>query len=133
VDDRRAEIGISVLLAASDGDISDAEIGELSTRLGALLGENASALALGAAVDDEIGRMEQLGVERYIADLALRMAGRDPVPALRAALAIAMADGLAPEEEQMFRDVAEALALPRDRADALLTDALAAPRSRARP
>ena len=42
--------------------------------------------------------------------------------ALHAALRAAHADGLAPEEEQMFRDLAEALEVPRDRADAMLSD-----------
>lgn len=120
--EKRPEIGLCVLLAASDGDVSDAEVRELSTRLGALLGETIPALAVGVAVDQEIGRMHELGAERYVEDLAQRMEGRDPLPALRAALAVAVADGLAPEEEQMFFDVAKALGVPRDTADALLAE-----------
>jgi tellurite resistance protein len=129
VQDRRPEIGLCVLLAASDGDVSEAEIRELSTRLGALLGEDVSALAIGVAVDEEIGRMQTLGVERYVEELAKRMSGRDPLPALKAALAIAIADGLAPEEESMFREVSTALGVPPDRAATLLSHALAPPPS----
>lgn len=130
--DKRPEIGLCVLLAASDGDVSEAEIRELSTRLGTLLGNEVNALAVGVAVDEEIGRMHALGVERYIEELVRRMSGRDAVPALRAALAIAIADGLAPEEESMFHEVASAFGLARDRADDLLKEIVRAAADRAR-
>ena len=42
--------------------------------------------------------------------------------ALRAALVVAHADGLAPEEERMFRDAATALGLTAAEADELLAE-----------
>ena len=40
---KRAEIGLCLMLAAADGEVSDAEVGALSTRLGKLLGDNVTA------------------------------------------------------------------------------------------
>lgn len=122
-DTKRAEIGLCLLLAAADGDVSEQEIGALSTRLGTLLGDEYPALAAGIIADGEIDRMGELGPDRYVASLA----GRIPEPrrkrALRAALHVALADGLAPEEERMFRDAAAALGLTPEEADALLAEA----------
>ena len=44
-------------------------------------------------------------------------------PALRGALAVACADGLAPEEERMFLDVALELGIDGAAADAMLAEA----------
>jgi tellurite resistance protein len=123
VQDKRAEIGLCVLLAAADGDVSQSEIDELSRRLGSLLGDAYPPLAIGVAVDEEIGRMHELGAEGYIESLASRLDGKDVIPTLRAALAIAGADGLAAEEVQMFHDVADVFGLKRADADALLAKA----------
>jgi tellurite resistance protein len=118
----RAEIGLCLLLAAADGDVSEQEIGALSTRLGALLGDDYSALAAGVIADGEIDRMGALGPDRYVASLAARIPEPRRKRALRAALVVAHADGLAPEEERMFRDAATALGLTVAEADSLLQD-----------
>ena len=119
---RRAEIGLSVLLAAADGDVSHREIGALSSRLGALLGDAFPAIALAAIVEAEIAMMSELGPERYVATLVERLPESRRVPALREALVVAVADGLAPEEERMFRDVAVELGLDPVAASAMLAD-----------
>jgi tellurite resistance protein len=117
---RHAEIGLCVLLAAADGDISDREIGALSSRLGSLLGDEYPAIALGAIVESEISRMSEIGPDRYIRTLVDRLPQARRIHALRAALVIAFADGLAPEEERMFRDVATELGIDGPTADAML-------------
>jgi tellurite resistance protein len=119
---RRAEIGLCVLLAAADGDVSEREIGALSSRLGTLVGDHFPAIALGAIVEDEIGKMSELGPERYVRSLADRLPQARRVPALRGALVVAAADGLAPEEERMFRDVAIELGIETDTADRMLEE-----------
>jgi tellurite resistance protein len=121
---RRAEIGLCVLLAASDGDISEREIGALATRLGSVLGEMFPAMALAMLVEEEIASISELGPDGYVASLAARLpeeAGRRE-GALAGALAVAAADGLAPEEEQMFRDVARALGIDVPAAERILAD-----------
>ncbi len=103
---RHAEIGLCVLLAAADGDISESEIGALSSRLGRLLGDGYPAIALGVIVEAEISKMGELGPDRYVRTLVDRLPQARRLAALRGALVVAFADGLAPEEERMFRDVA---------------------------
>ena len=108
---RHAEIGLCVLLAAADGEVSESEIGALSSRLGRLLGDEFPAIALGAIVEAEISKMGELGPERYVRTLVDRLPHARRLAALRGALVVAFADGLAPEEEQMFRDVAAELGI----------------------
>jgi tellurite resistance protein len=119
---RRAEIGLCVLLAAADGDVSEQEIGALSSRLGALLGDDIPAIALGMIVQDEITKMADLGPERYIDSVVERLPESRRGRALRGALAVACADGLAPEEESMFRDVATELGIQSEAADRMLDE-----------
>jgi tellurite resistance protein len=117
---KRAEIGLCLLLAAADGDVSEREIAALSSRLGSLLGEDYPALAAGILADGEIGRMAELGPERYVEGLAARIPESRRRRALQAALVVAHADGLAPEEERMFRDAARALGMSLTEADEML-------------
>jgi tellurite resistance protein len=119
---RHAEIGLCVLLAAADGDISEREIGALSSRLGKILGDEFSAIALGAIVESEIARMSDVGPERYIQTLVERLPQARRPAALRGALVVAFADGLAPEEERMFRDVAVELGIAPELTEAMLND-----------
>ena len=119
---RHAEVGLCVLLAAADGDISEDEIGAMSSRLGTVLGEDFSAIALAAIVEAEIETMSQIGPDRYVRSLVERLPAARRRIALRGALVIACADGLAPEEESMFRDVAAELGLPANAADAMLDE-----------
>jgi tellurite resistance protein len=117
-----AEIGLCVLLAASDGEVSDREIGALSSRLAKILGEEFPAVAVGVIVDTEIDRMSRLGPERYIGSLVQRLPEERRRRALRGALVVAAADGLAPEEERMFRDVATELGIDDAAAEAMLDE-----------
>lgn len=119
---RHAEIGLCVLLAAADGDISEVEIWALSSRLGSILGEAFPAVALGAIVQAEITRMSTIGPERYIRTLVERLPHDRRERALRGALVVAAADGLAPEETRMFQDVAVELAIDKAVADAILSE-----------
>lgn len=121
-EEKRAEIGLCLLLAAADGDVSEQEIGALSSRLGTLLGDDYPALAAGVIADGEIDRMGSLGPDRYVASLAERIPEARRKRALRAALVVAHADGLAPEEERMFRDAATALGLSTQEAEDLLAE-----------
>ncbi|HVH43995.1 MAG TPA: tellurite resistance TerB family protein [Labilithrix sp.] len=121
---RHAEIGLCVLLAAADGDISEEEIGALSSRLGLLVGDEFPAIALGAIVESEISRMGELGPDRYIRTLVDRLPHERRAPALRGALVVAVADGLAPEEERMFRDVAIELGVDGVTAEAILNEVI---------
>lgn len=120
---RQAEIGLCVLLAAADGDVSEQEIGALSSRLGKLVGDDFPAIALGAIVDDEIARMGQIGPDRYVRTIVDRLPEARREAALRGALRVACADGLAPEEESMFRDVATELGVDGALVDAMLEEA----------
>lgn len=119
---RRAEIGLCVLLAAADGDVSESEIGALSSRVGRLVGDEFPAIAIGMIVEGEITKMSELGPERYVRTLVERLPEPRRANALRGALVVASADGLAPEEESMFRDVAIELGLTRTDAEAMLQD-----------
>jgi uncharacterized tellurite resistance protein B-like protein len=119
---RVAEIGLCVLLAVADGDISDREIGALSSRLGSIMGDDFPAVALGIIVQAELGKMGELGPDRYIASLVARLPVERRLAALRGALVVASADGLAPEEEQMFSDVAVELGVDPPAAAAVLEE-----------
>jgi len=119
---RHAEIGLSVLLAAADGDISEREIGALSSRLGRLVGDEFPAIALGAIVESEISKMSELGPERYVQTLVERLPQARRAAALRGALVVAFADGLAPEEERMFRDVATELEIDGSTVEVMLAE-----------
>ncbi|OJY26752.1 MAG: hypothetical protein BGO98_07015 [Myxococcales bacterium 68-20] len=119
---RHAEIGLCVLLAVADGDISEGEIGALSSRLGSLVGDEVPAIALGAIVESEISKMSALGPDRYVRTLVDRLPRARRQAALRGALVVAFADGLAPEEERMFRDVAIELGIEGPTADTMLDE-----------
>ena len=124
---RHAEIGLCVLLAAADGDISEGEIWALSSRLGSIVGDGFPAVALGAIVQAEITRMSTIGPERYIQTIVERLPRERRERALRGALVVAAADGLAPEETRMFQDVAVELAIEKSVADAILSEVTSLP------
>ena len=119
---RRAEIGLCVLLAAADGDVSEEEIGALSSRVGRLVGDEFPLIAIGMIVEGEITKMSELGPERYITTLADRLPEPRRVQALRGALVVAASDGLAPEEESMFHDVALELGIAKLDAERMLAE-----------
>ena len=119
---RQAEIGLCVLLAAADGDVSEEEIGALSSRVGRLVGDEFPVIAIGMIVEGEITKMSQLGPERYITSLADRLPEPRRVPALRGAHVVAASDGLAPEEESMFHDVALELGIAKLDAERMLAE-----------
>jgi tellurite resistance protein len=117
-----AEIGLCVLLAAADGDVSEREIGALSSRLGSLVGDDYPPVALGVIVEAEISRMSELGPDRYVRTLVDRLPQARRMRALRGALVVAYSDGLAPEEERMFRDVAIELGIDGTTVEAMLDE-----------
>jgi tellurite resistance protein len=117
---KRAEIGLCLMLAAADGEISAAEIGALSTRLGRLLGDDVGARLLTSVIESEIQALDDLGPDAYIATLVARLPEAARMPTLRSALGVAFADGLAPEEEETFREVAAALGVDSLEADSML-------------
>lgn len=109
-----AEIGLCLLFAAVDGDISEAEIGALSTRVGVLLGDDFDPMRLPAILEREMTRIGSLGVDDYVAKLPDRIVEGRRFEAVRAACAVACADGLAPEEEEVVRQVCGVLAIDPD-------------------
>lgn len=117
---KRAEIGLCLMLAAADGEVSEAEIGALSSRLGRLLGDDVVFTQLEDVLSAEMRALDDLGPDAYIATLVARLPAEARMPALRSALGVAFADGLAPEEEQTFREVASALGVDTLETDALL-------------
>jgi tellurite resistance protein len=108
------------MLAAADGEVSEAEIGALSSRLGKVLGDNVAARTLENVLETEMRSLDDLGPDGYIATLVERLPDAARMPALRAALGVAFADGLAPEEEETFHDVAKALGVDTLEASAML-------------
>jgi tellurite resistance protein len=117
---KKAEIGLCLMLAAADGEVSEAEIGALSTRLGKLLGDNVNARMIESYITMEIRALDDLGPDGYIATLVERLPAPQRMPALRSALGVAFADGLAPEEEETFREVASALGVDQLETEAML-------------
>lgn len=115
-----AEIGLCLLLSAVDGEISDEELAALTTRIGELLGDNFSPMKLPALIDRELASIGVYGVDDYVSKLPGRILPERRIEALRAATLVAIADGLAPEEEEVLRQVAVALELD---ADAIIADA----------
>lgn len=109
-----AEIGLCLFIAAADGDISDHEVGALSTRLGTLLGDDFPLGELTRVVDEELRAMDALGDEAYLATLAQRIPEATRHRALRAAFRVAMADGPSEEEEEAFLTAAKALDVDPD-------------------
>jgi uncharacterized tellurite resistance protein B-like protein len=109
-----AEIGLCLLFSAVDGEISDAELAALSDRVGHLVGDDFDVLRLPALVEGELGSMEELGVDDYVAKLPDRIPEMRRYEAVRAACVVACADGLAPEEEEVVRQVCGVLSLDAD-------------------
>ncbi|CAN5925028.1 hypothetical protein BH11MYX4_BH11MYX4_30930 [soil metagenome] len=109
-----AEIGLCLLFAAVDGEISEQELGALSERLGVLLGDDFDPMQLPALVEGEMGTIEELGVDDYVARLPARIPLEHRSEAVRAACVVACADGLAPEEEEVVRQVCAILAIDAD-------------------
>lgn len=109
-----AEIGLCLLFAAVDGEISEQELAALSDRVGVLLGDDFDPMRLPALVEGEMGTIEELGVDDYVAKLPERIAEDRRVEAVRAACVVACADGLAPEEEEVVRQVCGVLSIDAD-------------------
>lgn len=100
-----AEIGLCILFSAVDGEISEAELGALSSRVGHLLGDDFDVMRLPALLEGELGSISDQGVDDYVARLPSRIPEEHRYEAVRAACAVACADGLAPEEEDVVRQV----------------------------
>ncbi len=119
-DEKRAEIGLCLLLASADGEFSDAEVGALADRLGALLGELVSPLVLADVLAAEMASLDTKGPDDYVAALATRIPPGSRSRALRNALRVAHADGLSADEREAFREAAVALGLDEPRIVAML-------------
>ncbi len=100
-----AEIGLCILFSAVDGEISEKELGALSNRVGHLLGDDFDVMRLPALLEGELGSIAENGVDAYVAKLPARIPSEHRFEAVRAACAVACADGLAPEEEEVVRQV----------------------------
>jgi uncharacterized tellurite resistance protein B-like protein len=109
-----AEIGLCILFSAVDGEISEKEIGALSNRVGHLLGDDFDVMRLPALLDRELGSISEQGVDDYVASLPQRIPSERRYEAVRAACVVACADGLAPEEEEVVRQVCKVLEVDAD-------------------
>lgn len=109
-----AEIGLCILFSAVDGEISEKEIGALSNRVGHLLGDDFDVMRLPALLDGELGSISEIGVDDYVAKLPERIPSARRYEAVRAACVVACADGLAPEEEDVVRQVCKVLEVDAD-------------------
>jgi uncharacterized tellurite resistance protein B-like protein len=109
-----AEIGLCILFSAVDGEISDPELAALSDRVGELLGDDFDPMRLPGIVEGELGAIGDLGVDDYVAKLPSRIPEARRYEAVRAACKVACADGLAPEEEDVVRQVCDVLAVDAD-------------------
>lgn len=109
-----AEIGLCLLFSAVDGEISEQELGALSSRVGHLLGDDFDVMRLPGLVEGELGSMAEEGVDDYVAKLPARIPSERRYEAVRAACVVACADGLAPEEEQVVRQVCDVLEVDAD-------------------
>lgn len=104
-----AEIGLCLLFSAADGEISEAELFALTTRVGHLLGDDFPLGRLQTLVETELAKIEDIGADGYVATLPDRIAPERRFEAIRAACKVACADGLSPEEEEMVREACTAL------------------------
>jgi uncharacterized tellurite resistance protein B-like protein len=104
-----AEIGLCLLFSAADGEISEAELFALTTRVGHLLGDDFPMGRLGGLVDRELATIAELGADGYVGALKGRILPERRLEALRAACKVACADGLSPEEEELVRAACAAL------------------------
>lgn len=109
-----AEIGLCLLFAAVDGEISEQELAALSDHMGVLLGDDFDPMLLPALIEGEMGTIEDVGVDDYVAKLPERIPEDRRFEAVRAACVVACADGLAPEEEEVVRQVCGVLAIDAD-------------------
>lgn len=109
-----AEIGLCLLFSAVDGEISEKELGALSDRVGHLLGDDFDVMRLPGLVEGELGSMSDQGVDAYVAQLPSRIPAERRYEAVRAACVVACADGLAPEEEDVVRQVCGVLDVDAD-------------------
>src|SRR5438067_1911206 len=104
-----AEIGLCLLFSAADGEISEAELFALTTRVGHLLGDDFPIGRLQGLVETELAAIGDLGADGYVASLPARIAPERRFEAVRAACKVACADGLSPEEEEMVREACAVL------------------------
>jgi uncharacterized tellurite resistance protein B-like protein len=109
-----AEIGLCLLMSAVDGEISEQELGALSGRVGHLLGDDFDVMLLPGLVNGELASMATEGIDDYVARLPSRIPEERRYEAVRAACVVACADGLAPEEEEVVRQVCRVLELDAD-------------------
>lgn len=119
-DEKSAEIGLCLLLASADGVVSDAEVGALSARLGALLGDLVSPLVMHEVLAAEMASLDEIGPDDYVASLVRRLPEPGRPRALRNALRVAHADGLSDDEREAFREAAVAMGLGEGRIAAML-------------
>jgi uncharacterized tellurite resistance protein B-like protein len=108
------------MLAAADGQVSEREIGALSTRLGQLLGDDVTILELQAVVEGEIRALDDLGPDAYLETLVARIPEERRSDALRAAARVAFADGVTADEEASLREAGVALGVAALEVEALL-------------
>ncbi len=124
-DAQSARVGLCLMLAAADGEISDREVAVLSARLGEILGDDSTLGELQQILEGEMRALDELGPEDYMSTLTERIPREARASALFAAVRVAAADGLAPEEREAAHEAAAAFGMTADAANVLFERALA--------
>lgn len=112
---------VMIHMVLADGEVDDAEIAVLSDTFQVITGRTSDPTLIREQIDSvAVRQRDPVAVAAEVAPL-LNIAGRESV--LRAAIAVAMADGrLDASEERLLHDVADALELSRAHLKGLMVE-----------
>jgi len=121
--EQQAEIGLCLLIANADGEISDEEIAELKVKIHAHA-EGQKDEDVDATIAKERATMTEKGVDTFLASIVERIPEAKREAALRAAVDVAFADMLTSEEDGFVRKVAKALGVKESVVDEMAGPAI---------
>ena len=121
--EQQAEIGLCLLIANADGEISDEEIAELKVKIHAHA-EGQKDDEVDATIAKERAVMTEKGVDPFLASIVLRIPEAKREAALRSAVDVAFADMLTSEEDAFVRKVAKALGVKESVVDEMAGPAI---------
>ena len=107
--EQQAEVGLCLLIANADGEVSDEEIAELKVKIREHAEAGTSDAVIDTLIESERTTMNEKGVDPFLASLVERIPEARREAALRAAVDVAFADMLTSEEDAFVRKVAKAL------------------------
>jgi uncharacterized tellurite resistance protein B-like protein len=121
--EQQAEIGLCLLIANADGEISDEEIAELKVKIHAHT-EGQKDEEVDATIAKERAVMTEKGVDAFLASIVERIPEAKREAALRSAVDVAFADMLTSEEDGFVRKVAKALGVKESVVDEMAGPAI---------